>query len=314
MNIFAKPSWIVLVAFALLLLSLMIYTVDEREKAIKVRLGEVVESELEPGLHWKWPAPFERVYKFDKRILTLDVKPEAVLTSEQKYVDVDYFIKWRIEDAELFYTRIGGTNFRESKLRADDRLASTSKDGLKAAFGKQTLRDVISSKRSSLMTEIQKEVDDEARDLGIEVTDVRIKKVELQPDVRESVYQRMEKEREAIAKEIRSEGDEQKKKIVAAADRVREETLAAAYSTAEQTRGTGDAESASTYAEAYGANPEFYNLYRSLQAYRKAFSGTSDVMLLEPDSDFFKYFNSAPPALSSGGGNATSTETDGSAQ
>lgn len=295
MKLLTNPIALVIGAFLLLVASMMLFTVDEREKAIKVRLGEVRETEFEPGLHWKLPAPFERVYKFDKRILTLDVQPEAVLTSEQKNVDVDYFIKWRITDAELFYTRIGGSNFRESKLRADDRLASTAKDGLKAAFGKQTLRDVISSKRSSLMTEIQLGVDAEARNLGIEVTDVRIKKVELQPDVRESVYQRMEKEREKIAKEIRSEGEEQKKIIVAAADRVRAETLASAYSKAEQTRGAGDAESARIYAEAYGENPDFYNLYRSLQAYRKAFSSSGNVMLLEPDSDFFKYFNAAAP-------------------
>ncbi|MBX2839525.1 MAG: protease modulator HflC [Gammaproteobacteria bacterium] len=313
MKALLNPISIVIGAFLLLLVSMMLFTVDEREKAIKLRLGEVVETEYEAGLHFKFPAPFERVFKFDKRILTLDVLPEAVLTSEQKNVDVDYFIKWRIADAELFYTRIGGSNFRESKLRADDRLASTAKDGLKAAFGRQTLRDVISSKRASLMSEIQQTVDQEARGLGIEVTDVRIKKVELQPDVRESVYQRMEKEREKIAKEIRSEGEEQKKKIVAEADRIREETLAAAYSQAETTRGTGDAESARVYAEAYGTNPEFYNLFRSLQAYRKSFSGTGDVMVLEPKSDFFKFFNAAPQTTASSVPQSTS-ETDGSSQ
>ncbi len=285
MNRLTNPVTLVFVALALLLLSSMFFTVNEYEKAIKLRLGEITESEFEPGLHFKMPL-INRVIKFDKRLLTLDVKPERVLTSEKKNVIVNSFIQWRVADSEDFYKRLGGI-----ESRANSRLTQFIREGVKDAFGKRTVREVVSSARSTLREEILVAVDEQARGLGIEVFDVRIKKVELPDDVRESVFQRMEKDRAKIAREIRSEGEEESKKIRAEADRIREQTLATAYAQAEETRGTGDAESANIYAEAFTQDPEFYNLYRSLNAYRNAFTGNNDVLLLKPDSEFFKYFN-----------------------
>lgn len=286
MNRLANPLVLIAIALLLLLGSSMVFTVHERERAIKLFLGEITEADYEPGLHFKLPL-LEQVYKFDGRVLTLDVQPERVLTNENKNVIVDSFIKWKISDSEIFFTSVGGI-----ESRANSRLTQFVREGVKDAFGRRTIREVVSSARSSLREEIQASVDQQAVSLGIDIIDVRIKKVELPEDVRESVYQRMEKDRAKIAREIRSEGEEGAKKIRASADRIREELLANAYSTAQQTRGNGDAESARIYAEAYTQDPEFYSLYRSLGAYRSAFSGGSDVLLLKPDSEFFKYFNS----------------------
>lgn len=287
MNRLANPLVLIGIALLLLLGSSMVFTVGERERAIKLFLGEITESEYEPGLHFKIPF-VERVYKFDSRILTLDVQPERVLTNEKKNLIVDSFIKWRIEDTGVFYTRLGGV-----ESRANSRLTQFVREGVKDAFGQRTIREVVSSSRSSLREEILASVDRQAESLGIEIVDVRVKKVELPGDVRESVFRRMEQDRAKIAREIRSQGEEEAKKIRATADRIREELLAEAYSQAEQTRGMGDAESARTYAEAYTQDPDFYSLYRSLSAYRSAFSGSGDVLLLKPDSEFFKYFNGA---------------------
>ncbi len=285
MNKLTNPLFLIVAALLLLLFSSMVFIVDERERAIKLFLGEITESEYEPGLHFKVPL-LETVYKFDRRILTLDVQPERVLTNEKKNVIVDSFIKWKISDTGTFYKSLGGV-----ESRANSRLTQFVREGVKDAFGQRTIREVVSSARSTLREEIQASVDQQAERLGIDIIDVRIKKVELPDDVRESVYQRMEKDRAKIAREIRSEGEESAKKIRASADRVREELLANAYATAEQTRGTGDAESARIYAEAFTQDPEFYSLYRSLSAYRSAFSGSGDVLLLKPDSEFFQYFN-----------------------
>lgn len=262
-----------------------VFTVHERELAIKVRLGEIVEQKYEPGLHVKIPVA-DSIYKFDARVLTLDVNPERMLTRENKNVIVDFFIKWRIVDANTFYKRIGPV-----ESRADSRLTQLGNNEVRNAIKSRTIRQVVSTARSTLMTEIGGKLDSQAAGLGIEIVDVRIKKVELPEDVRDSVYQRMEKERAKIAQEIRSEGEESAKKIRATANRVREETLANAYARAESTRGVGDAESARVYAEAYTQNAEFYSLYRSLSAYRQAFSGDNNVIMLKPDSEFFRYFN-----------------------
>jgi len=280
-----NPIFLALVAGALLLISSFFFTVNEREKAIKLFLGNVAEANYEPGLHFKLPL-LENVIKFDSRILTLDVQPERVLTSEKKNVIVDSFVKFRVGDTETFYKRLGG-----KVERAGGRLTQFVREGVKDAFGQRTVREVVSSERTALMATIQEAVGKNAASLGLEIVDVRIKKVELPDDVRDSVFQRMDKDRAKIAREIRSEGEESAKKITAAADRIREELLAAAYSQAEQTRGAGDADAARIYAEAYSRNPEFYNLYRSLSAYRQAFSGNNDVLLLQPDSEFFKYFS-----------------------
>ena len=229
--------------------------------------------------------------------MTTDVPPERLLTQESKNVIVDFFVdffvKWRIVDAWAFYTTMQG---RESA--ADQRLTRLGLAEVLKAIRKRTIREVVSSARSTLMDEIKEGLASEAESFGIEIIDVRIKQIELPEDVRDSVYQRMEKDRAKIASEFRSEGDEEAKKIRATADRIRVETLAAAYAEAENTRGAGDAESAKTYAEAYEQDPEFYSLHRSLSAYRSAFSGSSDVMLLNPESEFFRYFNSptATPA------------------
>lgn len=285
MNRLTSPLVLIGIALLLLLASSMIFTVDERERAIKLRLGEITNADYEPGLHFKLPF-VERVYKFDRRILTLDVQPERVLTNEKKNVIVDSFIKWRVADPETFFTRLGGV-----ESRANSRLTQFVREGVKDAFGQRTIREVVSSARSTLRDEVLASVDRQAETLGIDVVDVRVKKVELPEDVRESVYRRMEQDRAKIAREIRSQGEEEAKKIRATADRIREELLADAYSAAEQTRGTGDGESARIYAEAYTKDPDFYSLYRSLGAYRAAFSGNGDILLLKPDSEFFKYFN-----------------------
>ena len=306
MNRLTNPLVLLGIALVLLIVSSSVFTVGERDKAIKLFLGEITASDYEPGLHFKVPL-LETVYKFDKRILTLDVEPERVLTSEKKNVIVDSFIKYRIADAGRFYTRLGGI-----ESRADNRLTQFVREGVKDAFGQRTVREVVSSARSTLREEILAAVDGQAENLGIEVVDVRVKKVELPEDVRESVYQRMEKDREKIAREIRSEGEESAKRIRAAADRIREETLATAYAQAEQTRGAGDAESARIYAEAYSRDPEFYSLYRSLGAYRRAFSG-NDVLLLSPDSEFFQYFNGSAGARPGAGGAAGGTAGAGGA-
>ncbi len=275
-------------ALFLLLLSGSLFTVKETENAIKLQLGKIERSSYEPGLHFKFPF-VESIKRFDKRLLTLDMRPQGVLTSEQKTVIVDSFVKWRIVNPETFYTSLSGI-----EANAINRISDLLRDALRNAFGSQTLQQVVSENRTELMTAIQQVVNAQALALGVEVTDVRIKQVELPENVQDSVYSRMEKERAAIAREIRSEGEETAKIIVAGADRQRAEILASAYSTAEKTRGEGDAQSAQTYAEAFSQDPEFYSLYRSLQAYRSAFSGGNDVMMLQPDSDFFRYFNADP--------------------
>jgi len=296
MSRFANPITFIVIAVVLLLLSGSMFTVHEREKAIQLRLGKIVKTSFEPGLHFKIPL-VHTVKKFERRLLTLDMRPQGVLTNEQKTVVVDSFVQWRIADSETYYTSLSGL-----ESNAMSRLSDFLRDALRNAFGNQTLRQVVSENRTSLMEAIREEVNAQSLSLGIEVVDVRIKQVELPDAVQDSVYQRMEKERSAIAREIRSQGEERAKKIVAGADRERAETLAEAYSTAEQTRGAGDAKAAKAYADAYSVDSEFYNLYRSLQAYRSAFGGGNDVMLLKPDSDFFKYFNAAPEAGVAGSG------------
>lgn len=278
-------AWAILAAILFFFLTSIFFVVNEKEKAIKLRLGSVVHGEYEPGLHLKWPI-IENIKKFDSRILTLDLPPEPVLTSEQKNVIVDSFVKWRIDDTEQFLVSMRG-----EERQVNFRLTEFVRNGVKETFGNRTVQEVVSSQRTSLMAEIRDSVNAKTSSLGFKVVDVRIKKVELPEDVRESVYQRMEKERATIASEIRSEGEELARKIRAEADRMRAETIAEAYSTSEQNRGAGDANSTRVYAKAYAENPEFYKMYRSLNAYREAFNGPGDVLLLQPDSEFFQYFN-----------------------
>jgi membrane protease subunit HflC len=289
MNRLLNPITLAIIALLLLFLSSFVFTVHEKQTGIKVRLGEMVEQTYGPGLHVKFPVA-DSVYLFDARILTLDVKPERMLTAEKKNVIVDFFIKWRIANPQEFYKRIGAV-----ESRADSRLTQLGNDAVRNAFRKRTINQVVSSARSKLMDEIRIQLDLPAEGLGIEIVDVRIKKVELPEDVRDSVYERMKKERAKIAREIRSEGEESSKRIRATANRIREETLAEAYAEAEQTRGAGDGESARIYAEAFTQDPEFYSLYRSLSAYRQAFSGQNNVLMLQPNSEFFRYFRNPTP-------------------
>ena len=261
-----------------------VFVVGERELAIKFRLGEIVRSDFEPGMHFQMPL-INNVRKFDKRILTLDSNPEQILTGEKKNVLVDYFVKWRIGDVEDYFRSFGG---READ--AASRMAQTIKDGLQAELGNRTIREVVSGERKEIMQNVTASADRKLSPFGIEIVDVRIKQIELPPNVRTSVFDRMRAERERIAKEHRARGEKESRIIRARADRERTELLADARRKAQEIRGAGDAEATEIYANAYGLDPNFYEFYRSLQAYRNSFSSKDDVLVLEPDSEFFNYF------------------------
>ncbi len=262
------------------------FVVDERERAIKLFLGEIEETQYEPGLHMKWPF-VNTIHKFDSRIMNIDAIPERVLTSEKKNVIVSSFVKWRIDSPREFFKATGGDNRRAERL-----LSQFINKGIKDAIGTRTMQDVIWGERQEIMDEVAVATNLQAAPLGVEIVDVRVKKVELPEDVSDSVYRRMRQERAKVAKDFRSKGQEKAKGIVADAERQRSELLAEAYNTSQQIRGEADAEAANIYAQAYGKDPEFYGMYRSLNAYKSTFSGKNDVLLIKPDSDFFKYFNS----------------------
>ena len=272
----------------LLLLSLSAFTVDQREYALVFRLGEIVSVKKEPGLYFKVPM-VDNVRFFDKRILTLNwVEPDRFITSEKKNVLVDSFVKWRIIDPSKYYVSVKG-----DEAQAEARLSQTVNDGLRAEFGKRTIHDVISGERSQIMEILRQRADRDSRQMGIQVLDVRLKRVDLPQEVSESIYQRMEAERKRVANELRSQGAGAAEKIRADADKQREVIIAEAYREAQRTKGEGDAKATETYADAYNKNPEFYAFYRSLEAYRNSFKSKSDVMVLEPNSDFFKYMRDA---------------------
>jgi len=259
------------------------FIVDERERAIKLFLGEIEEEEYGPGLHFKWPFA-NTIHKFDARILNIDAEPEGLLTSEKKRVIVDSFIKWRIAKPTQYFKATGG-DLRRAELIMSQFLSK----GIKDAIGKRTITDVIYGERLAIMREVATAIDKQAKqDLGVEVLDVRIKKVELPDEVRQSVFSRMEQEREKVARDFRSKGRETAAGIRADADRQRSILLAEAYNESQQIRGQADAEAADVYAQAYGKDPEFYGLYRSLNAYKTTFTGSNDVLLIKPDSQFFK--------------------------
>ncbi|OED37346.1 HflC protein [Chromatiales bacterium (ex Bugula neritina AB1)] len=261
------------------------FIVDERERAIKLFLGEIEEKQYDAGLHWKLPV-FNTIHKFDSRIMNIDANPERVLTSEKKNVMVDSFVKWRIESPRQYFKATGGNNRNAERL-----LSQFINKGVKDAIGKRTMKDVISGERLQIMQEVAVATNIQAAPLGVEIVDVRVKKVELPEDVSDSVYRRMTQERAKVAKDFRSKGQEKAKGIVADAERQRSVLLAEAYNESQQIRGLADAEAAEIYANAYGKDPEFYALYRSLNAYKTTFSGKNDVLLIKPDSEFFKYFN-----------------------
>jgi membrane protease subunit HflC len=279
---------VAVVAGVLLLASSMLFTVDQRQNAIVFQLGEVKDVITRPGLHFKWPL-VQNVRNFDMRILTYDdAEPLRFITSEKKPVLVDSFVKWRILDVKQYYISVQGDEFR-----AAIRLKQTISDGLQAEFGRRTVHDVVSGQRDDIMEEVRKKADIDLRRIGVEIVDVRLKRVDLPQEVSESVYGRMQAERKRIANEQRSTGAAEAERIRADADRQREVILAEAYRDAQRLRGEGDARAAGVYAVAFQQNPEFYSFYRSMEAYRATFRGRSDLMLLEPNSDFFRYLKDA---------------------
>ncbi|HLT05655.1 MAG TPA: protease modulator HflC [Pseudomonas sp.] len=266
------------------------YIVQQTEKAVLLRFGKVVEGDVQPGLHVKIPL-VDKVRTFDARLLTLDTNTARFLTLEKKAVMVDAFAKWRVANAEEFYTATSGL-----KQIADERLARRLEAGLRDQFGKRTLHEVVSGERDALMAEITASMDRMARrELGIEVLDVRVKAIDLPREVNRSVFERMSTEREREAREHRAKGRELAEGIRADADRQRRVLLAEAYREAEETRGAGDARAAAIYAQAYSKDPEFYSFHRSLQAIRDSFNDKSDVLVLDPSSDFFRYMQKIKP-------------------
>jgi membrane protease subunit HflC len=275
---------LIVLLVALVVLSASMFTVDQRQNALVFQLGEVVSVKTKPGLYFKLPL-VQNVRFFDTRIQTLDsVDPERFITSEKKNVLVDSFIKWRVIDAKQFYVSVGG-----DETRAQIRLSQAVNDGLRAEFGKRTINDVVSGQRDEVMNLIRTKADQDARKIGVQVVDVRIKRVDLPETVSENVYRRMEAERKQVANQLRSTGAAEAETIKADADKQKEVIIAEAYRDAQRIKGEGDAKASAIYAAAYGRNPEFYAFYRSMQAYRESFKSKSDVMVLDPSADFFKY-------------------------
>ena len=282
-------TMLVLGLIALSLLFSTLFVVDQRQYAIVFALGEVKKVISEPGLHFKLPPPFQNVVFLDKRILTLDT-PEAdrFITAEKKNILVDAFVKWRITDPRLYFVSFGG-----DERRAQDRMAQIIKAALNEEITKRTVREVISGERGKVMDAIRTKVSDEAKQIGGEILDVRLKRVDYVEQINASVYDRMKSERARVANELRSTGAAESEKIRADADRQRTVILAEAYRDAESIRGDGDAKASQVYAEAFGQNPEFFKFYRSLEAYRSSFRNRSDLLVLDPNSEFFRYFRSA---------------------
>ena len=274
-----------LVVAAILVLSQSVFTVSQTQAAIRFQLGEVVEVIDSPGLHFKLPV-VQNVKYFDKRNLTLDIpEPDRVTTSEKKPLLVEFVVLWRINDVRRFYVSVGG-----DEEAARRRLTQTVRANMAEEFNKRNMREAISTQRNQIMSVTRQKADSDAKSIGVEVVDVRLRRVELPPDVLGPVYARMESERRRVANELRSQGAAESEKIRADADRQREVILADAYRQSQRLRGDGDAKSAAIYSAAYGINPEFYAFYRSLEAYRATFRNRSDVMVLDPSSEFCKYF------------------------
>ena len=268
----------------LFLASSALFIVDQRQHAIVFQLGEVVDVKTSPGLYFKIPL-VQNVRYFESRIMTMDTaEPERFITSEKKNVLVDLFVKWRIVDVKQYYISVRG-----DEMLAQTRLAQTVNSSMRDEFGNRTVHDVVSGERDKIMEIMRQKADADARKIGVEVVDVRLKRVDLPPEVSESVYRRMEAERKRVANELRSTGAAESEKIRADADRQREVILAEAYRKAQEVKGEGDAKASSIYAGAFQQNPEFYSFYRSLEAYKQTFKNKGDMMVLEPGSEFFKY-------------------------
>ena len=281
------PALMIIVVAAVMVFSLATFTVDEREFAIKFQFGEAIKADYEPGLYFKMPF-VNTVKKFDKRIQTLDLDPEPVLSAEKKNLIVDVFVKWRIDDDVTQYYQ----SLRGDSALARSRLGEIIKDGLRTEFAKRSIQEVISEDRRQIRATLTERLGAEATPLGVKILDVRMRRIDLPENVSASVYARMEQERQKVAKELRSQGKEEAEKIQATADREFAVMIAEAYRDSEMRRGEGDATAASKYATAFQQDAEFYSFYRSLTAYRQAFSNDSGVVVLEPDSEFFEYFNS----------------------
>ena len=280
---------------ALVVLSMSVYTVDQRKAAIKFQLGEVVDVQTQPGLHFLVPL-YQNVRLYDTRIQTMEPRdPERFLTSENRNVLVDSFVKWRVIDVRQYYVSVRG-----DPLQAEARIAQTVNDALRAEFAKRTVHDVVSGERDKIMSVVSERVDQDVRRIGVSIVDVRLKRVDFVPEISADVYRRMESERKRVANELRATGQAEGEKIKADADRQRQIIVADAYRDAQRIKGEGDAQASRIYAEAFGKNPEFFSFYRSMEAYRQSLHSKSDVMVLEPSSDFFKYFRSPGRGKASG--------------
>jgi len=291
---FTMPLLAFVVAL-LLVASQSLYTVDQRQFAIRFQLGEIIETQSAAGLYAKVPL-LQNVKYYDRRILLLDnAEPDRITTSEKKPLLVDFFVLWRITDVKQYYVSVQG-----DEEAARRRISQTVRSNLAEEFNKRTMHDAISSERDKIMATTRQKADSDAKTIGVEIVDVRLRRVELPPDVTGPVFARMESERRRVANELRSLGQAESEKIRADADRQREVILADAYRQAQKVKGEGDAKASAIYAQAYSANPEFYAFYRSLEAYRATFRNKGDVMVLDPNSDFFRYLKNQNP----GGGRA----------
>lgn len=280
-----RLALLVLAALVLIVLGLSAFTVNERELAIKLQVGEVVQTQYEPGLHFKIPV-FQSVRKFPNRILTISDQPERIFTKERLALQVDYFVKWRIVDAVRYYTSTGG-----SQQFATDRLSQIIRDSIVTEMGKRTVQEAVSLERAELMRDMLATATETAEGIGVGLVDVRLKQVEFPPDVRDSVYRQMREERKRVATQLRAEGREIAEQSMARADRERTVILANANRDAQQIRGEGDATAADIYAEAYNKDPEFFSFYRSMNAYQEAVGEPGDILVIEPDNEFFRYLN-----------------------
>ena len=272
-------------AVALVILNLSAFTINERELAIKLQVGEVVQADYEPGLHFKIPF-YQTIRKFPKRIMTINERPERIFTAERLAMDVDFFVKWRIIDTVNFYISTGGS-FRV----ANDRISEIIKNAIVTEFGKRTVKEAISVERAELMRDMLATATTTAKGLGVELVDVRVKQVEFPDDVRNSVYQQMREERGRIAAERRAQGMEVSEEKKSTADKERTIILANANKDSQIIRGEGDAKAAEIYANAYNQDPEFYAFYRSIDAYRNSIGNANDIMVIDPDNEFFRYLN-----------------------
>ena len=277
-------AFLIAIAASLVALGNTLYVISDFERGITTRFGEIIESDVESGIHYKMPF-IDEVLRFDARILTVDAQPASFFTIEKKRLIVDSYAKWRISDVETYYRALKG-----NERTAENRLAKRINDGLRNQFGTRTLREVVSGERDLLMKNITEDLNSTVLgSLGIEIVDVRVKRIDLPQEVSSQVFRRMTAERDKEAQELRSTGKEKAERIRASADRERTIEIANAYKDAEELRGEGDAKAAGIYAEAYQQDAEFYSFMRSLNAYKAAFSNKGDIMLIEPDSQFFKY-------------------------